>query len=68
MLLKITRRSAEAERNRGLRSSKIPHSSLTVGGVILAASSLVITAQAKAKSRAKSRETAVLQPNQGFSF
>lgn len=68
MLLKVTRHSAEAERNRGPQSSKIPHSSLTIGGVILAASSLMITAQAKAKSRAQCRETAVLQPNQGLSF
>lgn len=55
----ITRYSAEAQRNRGPESPKIPHSSLQVGGVILAPSSLMITGQTKIKSRAKFRETAV---------
>lgn len=60
----ITRHSAEAERNTGPRIPKIPHTSLKVGGVILAPSPLMITGQTKAKFR----ETAVLQPSQGFSF
>lgn len=59
----ITRHSAEAERKRVHKIQKIPHGSLKVGGVILVLTSLMITRQARAKSRAKFRETAVLQPN-----
>lgn len=60
--------SEEAEKNRGLPSPEIPHRSCKVGRVILAPPSLMTTEQAKAKSTVKARETAVLQPNQGFSF